>query len=159
MNPRLAQCVRLGQESLELCDNLEKCFQQERRLLVELKMEELAQLNLRKEAYISKLVRKRHELKQSLRMYFAVENPKEVLSKVSPEDGAQWMIHWEQWLKRWDEIRVTCVENQKFLEHSTRNIGVLVDQLKSLLGEHSIYSKEGKRVELQSEGKVLQGKY
>jgi hypothetical protein len=70
-----------------------------------------------------------------------------------------WVEREAAWQGEWAELRDTVRRNQDFLKVSLKNLSALADNLKRCLGEPSLYSAKGARVEMQTEGKVVAASY
>lgn len=149
----------LQQECVRLCAELKECLEEERRLLVEYSIDKLPHNTLLKESLVSTLGRKRRELREYLRLRFDVSTAEEATDRFPEEFAQEWAERAAQWRELWEMTRKECVRNQQFLEHSVRNIGLLVDNLKHVFGEGSVYGNKGQKVDMKRQGKVLQGKY
>ena len=74
-------------------------------------------------------------------------------------DRGPWMEETEAFFKSWREVYALCEQNQRFIQHSLKNMGLIVENLKRLFGDNSLYSAAGKRVESQAPGKVVEARY
>lgn len=139
------EAFSLADECVHLCEQLTSCFRQERVSLVEFKMDELLQNNLQKESLLASLVEKRQSLRE----------------KIDPKltETLRWHDKKREWLRVWNVMRILCEENQLFIRHSLRNMSLIVEHLKSLLGEQSLYSPKGTRVDLRRQGKVVEARF
>ena len=70
-----------------------------------------------------------------------------------------WRDRRESWKSAWAETTHKFEQNQKFLERSLENLGLLVGNLKRVLGQAPGYDHKGSRVDKHSKGKVLERKY
>ncbi len=149
----------LHEECTRLCAELRSSLAKERSLLVELKVAEIPHLTLQKESLMLALVRKRRELKEYLKHRYGLEKVSQYADKLSPDEAPHWSAAEARWRVEWGELRESLRRNQEFLKHSLKNLGALADNLKRCLGEPSIYSAKGNRVDLQTEGKVVAASY
>ena len=130
-----AQCLRL-------CAELRECLRQERSCVIRLDMDGILECNVRKEGLGAALQHKRRELKMALQG-----------ETLSAELSAAWS-------QAWAETRRQCEENQAFLKHSVRNMGLLVDNLKRLMGDDTpLYSNKGTPAQAGNTAKVVEAKY
>ena len=149
----------LHEECIRLSAELRLCLARERTFLVELKVEEIPHVTLQKESLMLALVRKRRELKDYLRHRYNLEKVSLYADKLEGDVREQWLQRDQQWREEWVELRETVRRNQDFLKHSLKTLSSLGDNLKRCLGEPSVYSAKGTRVESQAEGKVVAGSY
>jgi len=56
----------------------------------------------------------------------------------------------------WAQVEKQGRSNQEFLKLSLSHLGRLADNLKTLLGNHSVYSARGEKVDSTSTGQVLE---
>jgi flagellar biosynthesis/type III secretory pathway chaperone len=149
----------LHEECTRLCAELCECLEQERTTLVEFKVEEIPHLTLRKESLMLALVRKRRELKDYVRLRYGLDKVSLYGDRLEAEAREDWLAREARWRARWADVRETVRRNQDFLRHSLKNLTALADNLKRCLGEPSLYSAKGTRVEMQTEGKVVAASY
>lgn len=123
----------------------------ERQFLIEFKSEELQQNNLVKEELIRELAEKRRQLRE------LIGNREEGV--LTSRDWTQEQIAWE---RDWKQMRLQCEQNQEFMKHSLRNLEMLSDNLMRLLGQLTLYSRKGTKIDLsvhRPSGKVVEGSY
>jgi flagellar biosynthesis/type III secretory pathway chaperone len=149
----------LARESTRLANELSKCLDEEQKTLVEFRVEELPQVTLRKESLFLSIVRKRQELKRFMKFHFNVEKDVELIGALAEPYRSEWRALTEQWTQAWQTLSQVCEQNQNFLKNSLKNLGLLADNLKRLLGDSLVYSPQGKRVDLQSAGKVVRASF
>lgn len=149
----------LHEECIRLCAELRLCLGRERAFLVELKVSEIPHVTLQKESLISALVRKRRELKEYILHRYGFEKVSLFAEKLEGDERAKWLERETRWRAEWAELREAVRSNQDFLKHSLKMFSTLADSLKRCLGEPSLYSAKGARVETQVEGKVVAGSY
>lgn len=137
-----AQLHLVGEECLRLATELKACLQEERTALIELRTETIVQTNFRKEDLGRQLAEQR-----------------KLFSALAHEVGELPEKWTERWSPAWAGIESQCRENQKFIQHSLRNLGLIVDNLKRLFGERSTYSPTGKKQETTSSGKMTEASY
>ncbi len=149
----------LQAECIRLCVDLRSCLQRERIILIEFKVEEIPLVTLQKESLMLALVRKRGELKSYLKHRYGIEKIVLYADQLEGEPRILWLERESNWRTEWAQLRDTVRCNQDFLKHSLKNLFALSDNLKRCLGEPSLYSAKGARVELQTEGKVVAASY
>ena len=157
-NPFINYLFNLSDECTSLALALREILAQERAALIGLNTDNILLLVSQKESLMLKLQRKRAELKNFARTQFQIED----LGQWHSGDEAvlaAWKLKSEEWNAVWESVRSDCDSNQKFIKHSMRNLGLLVENLKRLFGQHATYSAQGKRIEQNSSGKVVEAKY
>lgn len=158
MNPFASYLFALSDETVSLAQSLRDVLVKERAALITLNTDEILLLVTQKESGMMKIVRKRAELKKFVRIQFNQDNLDDL--KFSDEVlQAEWESKKQQWLKVWSELRDVCENNQRFIGHSIKNLDRLVENMKRLLGQHATYSPKGKRVDQNTQGCVVQGRY
>jgi flagellar biosynthesis/type III secretory pathway chaperone len=158
INPFASYLFSLSEECIGLANDLRSVLLKERAALITLNTDEVLVLVSQKESGMMKLVRKRAELKKFVRTQFNEES----LEKLKFSDESlqrDWEVLKQKWNLGWTELRATCEYNQKFIGHSMKNLDRLVENLKRLLGQHATYSPKGKRVDQNSHGAVVEGRY
>jgi len=157
-NPFATYLFSLSEESCALAHSLREVLIKERAALITLNTEEILILVTQKESGMMKLSRKRAEIKKFVRTQFqqeAIEN----LVFMDPELQQDWEKQKAVWSQSWAELRKVCEYNQQFINHSMKNLDRLVENLKRLLGQHATYSPKGKRIDQNSQGSVVEGRY
>lgn len=139
------QALALLKECVQLCAELEACLREERTALTALKTEALVQCNFRKETLGIQLKDKRRQLRISVKV-------------LTVEEAAAWAAHEAEWLRRWDSVRRECEFNQKLLQHSLKNLGLIVDNLRRIFGVNRTYSAAGKQVNATTSGSVVEAR-
>lgn len=157
-NPFATYLFSLCEESCELARGLRAILTQERAALITLNTDEILILVTQKESGMLKLSRKRAEIKKFVRTQFQ-QNELEKLKFADTDLQLQWDALREKWLVEWSELRKICETNQQFINHSMKNLDRLVENLKRLLGQHATYSPRGKRIDQNSQGAVVEGRY
>jgi len=132
----------VGEECLRLAAELGACLLEEREALILLQTEKIVQTNFRKEDLGRQLAQQR-----------------KVFSGLAHDVGALPEKWTERWAPAWEMIEFRCRDNQKFIQHSLRNLGLIVDNLKRLFGERPTYTVTGKKSESSSSGKMTEASY
>ena len=103
----------VGEECLRLATDLSACLQEERAALIALNTEKIVQTNFRKEDLGRQLSEQR-----------------KIFSVLAHEVGDLPEDWTERWSFAWIAIEKGCRENQTFIQHGLRNLGLIVDNLK-----------------------------
>lgn len=146
-------------ECVHIAGELEACMWEERKCLVEFRIDDLPQTNLKKESLIGTLSRRRRELQKLVKFHYGAERLSDLASQLGEQERPAWLQHFQAWSDSWTKLRNTCEANQRFLKHSLKNLSFLVENLKRSLGDHSVYSAQGKRVDMGQAGKMLTARY
>lgn len=157
-NPFATYLFNLSAECVALAQSLKEVLIKERAALITLNTDEVLILVTQKESGLLKLTRKRAELKKFARTQFQAETL-DGLVFTDQQLQQEWNQHRQQWGAVWSELRNVCEHNQKFINHSMKNLDRLVENLKRLLGQHATYSPKGKRIDQNSQGSVVEGRY
>lgn len=157
-NPFATYLFNLSSECIALAGSLKEVLIKERAALITLNTDEVLILVTQKESGILKLSRKRAELKKFARTQFQAETL-EALAFSDEELQKYWTQLKNEWIAAWSDLRDICEHNQKFIHHSMKNLDRLVENLKRLLGQHATYSPRGKRIDQNSQGSVVEGRY
>lgn len=124
----------LSDACAEQARELTQVLREERRSLIEFRVVDLPAINLRKESLLSSIVRKRKELQGFLRFHFGVETLSALEERIDEPLRSQCRDHHSQWRRVWQDLQEVCASNQRFLKQSVKSLGLLVDNLKKLLG-------------------------
>lgn len=151
--------LELMKHSEKLCLELQTCLRDERTALIEFRMEDLLENNIRKENLLSGLLKSKKTLEMALDKQFGTNSLRSIGELLSGDERTSWDDSVDSWKREWDLTREKCRSNQKFLQHSLRNLNMFAEHFRRLLGVNSVYSKEGKEVEIQTEGNVLEAEY
>ena len=65
----------------------------------------------------------------------------------------------EAWSREWSATRSQGEDNQAFLRHSVRNMNLLMENMKRLLGDAPLYGAKGTSTQASASGKVVEAKY
>ncbi|MEZ4751529.1 MAG: flagellar export chaperone FlgN [Bdellovibrionota bacterium] len=155
----LSSSINLMKRSEELCLQLQDCLRDERRALIEFRMEDMLQNNIRKQSLLSDLLSTKKYLEANLQEHFGTQNLLMIGEGLRGEDRDAWLAAVESWQREWELTREKCRMNQKFIQHSLKNLNLFADNFRRLLGVHSVYSKQGREVDIQTEGSVLKAEY
>ena len=153
------QLVDAYEDCQETCAQLLECLDEERLALVGLKMDQIIQSNLRKEGLVLALRRKHTRLKAIAKVHFHSETLLELSAHLPEDEALTWRAMYETWKVDWDRVARKCEQNQKFIRHSLKNVGLIVENLKRLFGISNRYAANGKRVDSGGEGQVVQVRY
>ena len=157
-NPFANYLFNLTDECVAHARNLKEILNKERAALITLNTDDILILVSQKDSGMLKLQRKKAELKKFMREHFQSDSMAS-LSFSDPFLEAEWNTKKESWELSWNELRGLCEHNQRFINHSMKNLDRLVENLKRLLGQHATYSPKGKRVDQNSQGSVVEGRY
>ncbi|MCB0405765.1 MAG: flagellar export chaperone FlgN [Bdellovibrionales bacterium] len=151
--------VQLMKHSEELCRQLQECLRDERRALIEFRMEDMLQNNIRKQSLLGELLSTKKQLEAQLQVRFGTDTLRAVAESLVSAEKETWLEAVESWQREWEATRERCKLNQKFIQHSLKNLNLFAENFRRLLGVHSVYSKQGKEVDIQTEGAVLKAEY
>ena len=146
-------------QCIESCALLIDCLKEERTALISLEMETIIQNNLKKEGLTFGVRRKQEHLLELVRAHYGCDDLNAMLGKISADDANQWKQRMTLWKEQWEEVERLCKRNQSFIQHSLKNLGLIVVNLRRLLGTHSTYSSNGSRVDQAYCGKVVEARY
>lgn len=150
-------------ETLESCqrlsDEIAECLRLERQFLIEFRLEDLLQNNFKKDGLILAFTERKKEFKNLLTARYGISDYTALPSKLSSEERVVWETAVTSWEKSWEATKKLCEENQRFIGNSLRYLGVFADHLKRLFGEPSLYNGLGKKMEPNSQGKVVEARY
>jgi len=150
--------ISWNEECVQLLEKLSLLLDQEREALVSFNMEQIMTSTVEKAAVVKQLSDKRNQLRKYVQVRFG--KPLSDLSQeFSPEWAALWNESQRKWSKGWNRLVRQCEGNQGFLKHSLKNVDLLLNHLKHLFGDPGIYNQSGKRQDLSSSGKVLEGQF
>ena len=144
---------------IALCHVLKDCFQIEREALIHLKLEGLLETNGRKEDVSRQLVGQKKAMHCLLQNVFGLSDSQGFEDLLTGEQRDAWLMKRAQWLKIWEQTRDWCEANQRFMNHSLRNLSILEENLKRLFGEPTTYSPKGMKIESKTQGKVVEARY
>ncbi|NBW98368.1 hypothetical protein EBR03_02230 [bacterium] len=147
-----------GQECIDLAEQILRALGKEKKSLISFDIELLTNAVAEKQSLMHRLKERREALRRLVSIRYSKKL--EELSEVLPEEHAQkWAEQQQQWKKVWGQLIVQCQSNQSFLKHSLKNMDLLLGHLKHLFGNPGIYNQTGKRQDLNSSGKVLEGRF
>ncbi len=156
---RFAQLCLWADESISLCQQLQELLVRERNALIALKGDELAETTMSKEATVARILAIRRKIREAGKSWYAVESSSGLEGKLEPARGRIWAEKHARWQREWEATRGMVERNQRFLKHSQRNLGRLVEHWRAQLGETPLYSAKGMKVDAPATGKVFQAKY
>lgn len=147
-----------NKECVQLAEKLSHILEQEREALVSFEIEKIMTSTMEKSAILKQLLEKRTGLKKYVHVRFG-KPLSEVSSEIPEESVSEWKDSQAQWSLAWNQLVRKCESNQGFLKHSLKNVDLLLNHLKHLFGDSGIYNQSGKRQDLGSSGKVLEGRF
>jgi hypothetical protein len=146
--------------SLQICDELKECLESERRSLIQLDMDKITEEVSRKQMISSELAKTRQELKTLLVDIWGTSSIEDIAKK---SEASVFLALWREkektWTEKWEMVREATEYNQRFLRHSIKNLGQLMENFRRLLGEQIRYSPSGKPVDSEGSGKYIQKRY
>lgn len=146
-----ARLFDLSKECVHLCEKLKECFSRERQCLIRFQIGDLSQNNVEKESLLRELRNRRESLKLLVR---------EKARLLEAEDHQnEWQFHRRAWDTTWQATKILCEDNQRFIRRSLATLGLLVDHLKGLFGEQTLYSKTGAPFRVHSNGRVVEASF
>ncbi|MCB0418810.1 MAG: flagellar export chaperone FlgN [Bdellovibrionales bacterium] len=157
--PESTAALELMRHSEALCRTLQTCLHDERRALIEFRMEDMLQNNIRKQSLLSELLNTRKQLEAQLQKNFGSQNLQAVADQLEGPEKESWLEALSSWQYEWEATRERCKLNQRFIQHSLKNLNLFAENFRRLLGVHSVYSKQGREVDIQTEGSVLKAEY
>lgn len=80
---------------------------------------------------------------------------REKINQNNSKNEADEKQFWQLWQNIYDKLN----RNQKFLNHSLKNISKISENIKSLLGQKTFYNSQGNQVKTSSLGKVVLSLY
>lgn len=159
MQDAATQLVTWYRECAQLCEELRAGLRAERQALVSFQMNELAEATMRKELATRSLQTRRNRMREMMLKQFGTNDAALLVDKLPEAARAAWREADANWQLQWAETYSICEQNQRFLKHSLRNMGMMLDHFKRLIGEKPTYSAKGQRVDKPFEGKVTAGRY
>ncbi|NBX92356.1 MAG: hypothetical protein EBQ85_03890 [Proteobacteria bacterium] len=145
------ECIRLVGE---LCLVLDR----EREGLTSFDMEKIINSSVEKSSLMLRLKDKREALRKLAQVRYG--KPLSEVSSILPNSLLQqWEIGFTEWQRSWSKLQGKCESNQKLLKHSLKNLELLLGNLKHLFRNPGVYNQSGKRRDLSSSGRVLEGRY
>lgn len=146
-------------ECISFIDAVETAMRLERQALVSLDIERMIHATSEKQAAVKRLEQSRHRLQKLVEMRFGVTTLSEVDAQLDESLLAPWQERQAVWARRWAELVTLAETNQGFIQHSMKNLGALIDNLKQLFGKQSLYDQSGRPKDLTGAGKVTEGRY
>ena len=156
---RFEQLCIWTDESIRLCKDLMDLFGRERLALVQMKADELTETTMSKEVCVRKILELRKQIRESVRGWFGVESSEDLERHLLEQQRPLWATKHAEWKAHWQGVQELAQSSRLLLEHSQRNLGRLIDHWKRLIGHAPLYSAQGKKVDSESTGRVLEAKY
>lgn len=150
--------IAWSQECIDLAEQLFKVVEKERAGLIAFDIEKITSSTIEKTALVNQLKEKREALKRLSQVRFG-KSLSEVEIELVPELAEKWRAQESKWKTSWLSLSSKCQSNQGLLKHSLKNIDLLLGNLKTLFGNPGIYNQSGKRQDLSTSGKVLEGRF
>jgi hypothetical protein len=147
-----------SQECTDLAQQVLKVLEKEREGLIAFNIEKITSSTIEKTALVNQLKEKREALKRLSQVRFG-KSLSEVESEFSGDLLNKWRAQESQWRISWMHLSRRAQSNQGLLKHSLKNIDLLLGNLKSLFGNPGVYNQSGKRQDLSTSGKVLEGRF
>lgn len=158
-NNTLARVFSLQKKATELAREFIDILKKEKAALIALKTDEIMSLTSEKEHSLSLVKKLREELHTDLKTYYGIESSEFLETLLVGEEKKEWLLLRNEWLKVWQESVAQMEANQKFMNHSLKNISCLFENLKGLFGQKPIYSSKGQKVEAKIRTRVIEGRY
>ncbi|NBX77342.1 MAG: hypothetical protein EBQ92_12375 [Proteobacteria bacterium] len=147
-----------SQECVELAEQILKVLEKEREGLIAFDIEKITSSTIEKTALVNQLKEKRESLKRLSQVRFG-KSLSEVESELSNDLVDKWRTQESRWRTSWLKLSTRAQSNQGLLKHSLKNVDLLLGNLKSLFGNPGVYNQSGKRQDLSTSGKVLEGRF
>lgn len=141
-----------------MAEQLLKIVDKERQGLIAFDIEKITTSTIEKTALVNQLKEKREALKRLAHVRFG-KSLAEVESELSAEYLDSWRSQESKWRTTWLVLSKKCESNQELLKHSLKNMDLLLGNLKTLFGKPGVYNQSGKRQDLSSSGKVVEGRF
>ncbi len=155
----MTEALALLTRGIAICEELCLCLEHEKQALISFEIDIVLENNLKKGNLISELVTTRKKLRETIKEKFVVQSGEDLIPLLTSPDKESWSSAWVQWQTAWQKTQIKCKENQRFIEHSLRNLTLFTDHLKELFGANTVYSKQGTPVDRQAQGAVVEGSY
>lgn len=159
MQNAATQLVAWYRECVPLCADLSAALRAEREALIAFNINGLSEATLRKDQAMRAVQTRRTRMREVMLKQFGATESAALVDKFPVELQAEWLEADLAWQRAWTEVYSLCEQNQRFLKHSLRNLGLMLDHFKRLIGEKPTYSAKGTRVDKPFEGKVIEGRY
>jgi len=159
MKPNSIELVlSLSQECAKLAQDLILTLEKERLGLVSFDIEKITQSTIEKSFLVNQLASKRNELKRVVKIQYG-KDLVNFETEIPLKDQEKWKHFQQTWRRLYFELNLKCQSNQGLLKHSLKNVDLLLGNLKTLFGNPSIYDQKGKKQDLSSSGRVLEGRF
>lgn len=159
MNERFEQLCSWSVQASQLCEELETLLARERTALIAFRGDELTEITMSKQMLAQKLLNIRSTIRQAVGKWWGVDAMDGLLDKLSATEQQRWVALHETWQNRWRHLSGAMERNQRFLQHSQRNLGKLIANWRRLTGQGPLYSAKGQKVEAASPGKMIVAQY
>lgn len=140
--------LSLLQDCIVLTDQLTHTVIEEKKLLIELKGNDLLQNNLEKENLINLIFEKKQ----------LIEKLQKNMSEKDLEN-TEYLSLRDIWKEKWSALQKLCMDNKYFISHSLNNLNMFMEHLKKLILNRPTYSSKGVQVGVPQSGKVVEGAY
>jgi len=141
-----------------LAEKILESLDKERTGLISFDIDKITRSTIEKTTLVNQLKEKRESLKRIAVVRYG-KNLSEVETELSDELRETWRALESKWKISWLKLSRQCESNQKLLKHSLRNLDLLLGNLKTLFGNPIVYNQSGKRQDLSTSGKVLEGRF
>lgn len=145
-------------ECISLAEQVINALETERKALIAFDMEKITNSTAEKTSLVNRLKEKREAVKK-LAMVRYGKALGEIETELPEELRKSWRDSVNKWNGMWQELSNRLQSNQGLLKHSLKNLDLLLGNLKHLMGRPGIYNQSGKRQDLSSSGKVLEGRF
>src|SRR6185437_1869356 len=96
-------------------------------------MNALAEATMLKEQATRALQLRRGRMRELMLKRFGGNDVGTVAEKLPPDLRAEWQAADRDWQLAWAEVYGLCEHNQRFLKHSLRNLGMVLDHFRRLI--------------------------
>lgn len=151
--------LTLSAECLVICRELVACLEEERVALITLNTENIVQTNFKKETLGSELKLKYREVGLLAKAKHGADHLSQISSRLPVPVRETWDLTYSELKKSQLEVQALAEANQRFLRHSLKNLGLIVDNLKRLFGLTTLYSPQGKKVDGPQSGRMVEASY
>lgn len=150
--------ISLIRECVELADRILLSLDKEREGLICFDIDKITRSTIEKTNLINQLKEKRESLKRVASVRYG-KSLSEIETELEVDLIETWRTLESKWRISWLKLSGQCESNQKLLKHSLKNLDLLLGNLKTLFGNPIVYNQSGKRQDLSTSGKVLEGRF